>query len=78
MKKPIEIELLNSATEFFAELDDNIKIKFFRSFDKVKLGFRADFKKMSGSDDIWEFWADGNNKFIGCLLSGTEEESQGL
>ena len=52
--KPIKVKLLDEATSYFDEIDEKIKAKFFKSFEKVESGHKGDwFKHLE--DEIWEF-----------------------
>ena len=52
--KPIKVQLLDEATNYFDEIADKVKAKFFKSFEKVETGHKGDwFKHLE--DGIWEF-----------------------
>lgn len=54
--KPIKVILLNEAEDFFDQLDEKIKIKFLKSFDKTKFGYRGSwFEPLKQSNGIFEF-----------------------
>jgi hypothetical protein len=40
--KPIKVKLLDEATSYFDEIDEKIKAKFFKSFEKVESGHKGD------------------------------------
>ena len=61
IKKPIEVELLVEAIEYFHSLPDKIQSKFLKSFDKTKVGLKGKWFKNIG-DDIWEFRERDNEK----------------
>lgn len=60
--KPIQIQLLEEASSYFDELDEKIKIKFLKSFEKVESGFKGDWFKQLESE-IWEFRERDASKF---------------
>jgi len=43
LSKPIKVKLLDEATSYFDEIDDKIKAKFFKSFEKVESGHKGDW-----------------------------------
>jgi phage-related protein len=52
----IEVVLLDEARVFLYNLDEKARNKVLADIRKTEAGFRGDwFKKMSGTDDIWEF-----------------------
>jgi len=52
----IQIEFLYDAKEFLDALDEKSKKKILFDINKTKAGLRGEwFRKMSGTDDIWEF-----------------------
>ena len=56
MKKQIQIILLKPAQNFLDSLNEEVKKKFFFSFNKTKERKIGDwFKKMPGTDNIFEF-----------------------
>jgi phage-related protein len=60
--KPINVKLLDEATCYFDEIDEKIKAKFFKSFEKVESGHKGDwFKHLE--DEIWEFRERDSSKF---------------
>lgn len=60
--KPIKVKLLDEATEYFEQISDKIKDKFFKSFEKVETGHKGDwFKPLE--DGIWEFRERDSQKF---------------
>ncbi|MBX2816497.1 MAG: type II toxin-antitoxin system RelE/ParE family toxin [Saprospiraceae bacterium] len=65
-KKPIDIELLKEANDYFETLPDKIQTKFFVSFDKTKVGLKGDWFKSIG-DEIWEFRQRDSQKFYRLL-----------
>lgn len=66
LKKPIDIELLEEANDYFDSLPEKIQSKLFKSFDKTKIGLRGDWFKSIG-DDIYEFRERDNQKFYRIL-----------
>ncbi len=64
MEKPIEIVLLKQAEDFLDNIEEPVRKKFFISMRKTKSRIFGDwFKKMIGTDDIYEFRTDNNGKF---------------
>lgn len=64
--KPINVKLLDEATCYFDEIDEKIKAKFFKSFEKVESGHKGDwFKHLE--DEIWEFRERDSSKFYRIL-----------
>jgi phage-related protein len=62
MNKPIEIELTEEADDFFIQLPSSVRKKFAKAFEKTEAGFQGDwFKKLSSTEELWEFSADGPN-----------------
>ena len=54
--------MLDEATSYFDEIDEKIKAKFFKSFEKVESGHKGDwFKHLE--DEIWEFRERDSSKF---------------
>ena len=43
--KPIKVKLLDEATSYFDEIDEKIKAKFFKSFEKVESGHKGEWFK---------------------------------
>lgn len=41
LNKPIEVQLLSDAEEYFEELPEKVQIKFLKSLDKVQLGLKG-------------------------------------
>ena len=54
--KKYEVEITEEAEDFLERLKDSTRKKFIKVFSKVELGFisKDDFKKVSGTDGIWE------------------------
>ncbi len=64
MKKPIEVILLKQAEDFLDNIEEAARKKLFISMRKTKERIFGDwFKKMIGTDDIYEFKADNKGKF---------------
>jgi len=64
MGKPIEIVLLKQAEDFIDEIEEPVRKKFFVSMRKTKSRIFGDwFKKLIGTNDIYEFRIDYNGKF---------------
>jgi len=56
MKKPVEIFVLKEAELFIDNLEISAKKKLFFAFNKTKQGIKGEwFKKMTGTNDIYEF-----------------------
>jgi phage-related protein len=52
----IKVYYLEEAEAFLDDLDDKARTKIFSDIRKTQMGLRGDwFKKMRGTDDIWEF-----------------------
>jgi phage-related protein len=78
MKKLIKVELLQRAEDFYDSLPEEIQKKFLRAFDKTTMGLKGDwFKKMPGTDDIYEFRVEGNNSWyrMFAFWDSTKEEA---
>jgi phage-related protein len=64
MEKPIEIIALPQAEIFLDSIEEPVRKKFLHSMRKTKERIIGDwFKKMIGTDDIYEFRVDNNGKF---------------
>jgi phage-related protein len=64
MEKPINVIFLKQAEEFIEDLDDRTRKKLFYAFRKTRERlFGIWFKKMAGSNDIFEFRIDEAGKF---------------
>jgi phage-related protein len=64
MDKPIEVIFLNQAEDFVDSLEEKARRKLFHAIRKTKDRLIGDwFKKMKGSDGIFEFCVDDNGKF---------------
>jgi len=56
MNKKINVFMLETARDFMRDLDDPIKKQFSKYINRVREGYQGEwFKKMEGSDGIWEF-----------------------
>jgi hypothetical protein len=56
LNKPIRVRLLHDAEEYFAGLDQKIKQKFLKSFEKTEKGMKGKWlDPLSESNGIWEF-----------------------
>lgn len=66
MKKPIDIELLDDAIEYFDDLSSNVRNRFLICFDKTKYGIKGHWFKNIG-DKIWEFKASDGSKYYRLL-----------
>ena len=64
-----EIEISNETQSFLKSLEKAPQTKFNRAFDKVKLGIVKEdyFKKLSGTDGLWEFRVQDNKKWFRIL-----------
>jgi phage-related protein len=64
LNKEIEVKLLEEAEEYFNELNEKVKEKFLKSFDKTELGLKgAWFEKLSSKGGIFEFRERDQDKF---------------
>ncbi len=64
MKRGIEIKLLPEAEKYFERLPFKMQRKFASAFDKTKFGYKGEwFKKLKGSDGIFEFRTRDENGF---------------
>ena len=63
--KQYEVEITNEAEAFLGELQESTRKKFIKVFSKVELGIisKNDFKKLSGTDGLWEFRVQDNNSW---------------
>jgi len=63
--KKYEVEITEEAEAFLGGLKESTRKKFIKVFDKVELGFisKDDFKKLDGTDDLWEFRVQDNNSW---------------
>jgi len=52
----INVIFLEEAEQFLDDLDDKSRRKIFSDIRKTEMGLRGEwFKKMTGTDDVWEF-----------------------
>jgi len=64
MDKPIEVIFLKLAEDFVDELEQKARKKLFKAIRKTKAReFGQWFKKLSGTDGIYEFRIDESGKF---------------
>ena len=64
MDKPIEIVLLPHAEDYLDNIEEPVRKKLLHSMRKTKERIFGDwFKKLVGSDGIYEFRADNNGKY---------------
>jgi phage-related protein len=64
MEKPIEIVLLKQAEDFLDEIEEPVRRKFFVSMRKTETRIFGDwFKKLIGTNDIYEFRIDFKGEF---------------
>jgi len=64
MERPIEFIFLKQAEDFLDQVEEPVRKKFFISMRKTKSRIFGDwFKKMIGTNDIFEFRTDHNGKF---------------
>jgi phage-related protein len=62
MQKQIEVALIDEADEFVEQLPPAVRKKVLMAFEKTEAGFQGDwFKKLSNTEDLWEFRIDGPN-----------------
>lgn len=67
-EKPIEIEMLEEASEYFYALPLNLQKKFLTSFEKTCHGLKGDwFSKLNSTDGIFEFRQRDSQKFYRLL-----------
>jgi len=60
--KPIKVKLLDEATDYIDNVAKKIRVKFFKSFEKVESGHKGNWFKPLG-DGIWEFRERDHHKF---------------
>jgi len=74
--KPIKVKLLDEATGYIDKVAKKVRVKFFKSFEKVELGHKGNWFKLL-EDGIWKFRATDHNKFYRIFAfwdsRGTEE-----
>ena len=64
LEKKIRVLLSPEAKEYFKGLSEKAQKKFDVAIKKTQEGFSGDwFKKLTGTDDIYEFSADADNHF---------------
>jgi phage-related protein len=64
LKKKIEVELLDEASEYFFKMPLKIQEKFLKSFEKTEVGFVGDwFTKIELKEGIFEFRQRDEEKF---------------
>lgn len=65
IKKQYELEITEEAEAFLDGLKESTRKKFMKVFSKVERGFisKYDFKKLSGTDGLWEFRVQDNNSW---------------
>ncbi|HEX8326483.1 MAG TPA: type II toxin-antitoxin system RelE/ParE family toxin [Hymenobacter sp.] len=62
MKKQIDVALTDEAKEFVKHLPPAVRKKVATAFEKTENGHQGDwFKKLSSTEDLWEFRIDGPN-----------------
>lgn len=62
MFQQITIEFLPDAESFLDDLEEEIREEFYIAFKKTAAGERGKwFRKMPGTDDLWEFRVDTSN-----------------
>ena len=62
MRKLIVVALTDEAAAFVAQQIPAVRKKIAVAFEKTEAGFQGDwFKKLSGTDELWEFRIDGPN-----------------
>ena len=65
MRKDISLRLMPQASEFVKGLSEKTRTKVFYDIRKTLDGFKGDwFKKMSGTDDLFEFRTLHNEQYI--------------
>ncbi|MDD4971953.1 MAG: type II toxin-antitoxin system RelE/ParE family toxin [Paludibacter sp.] len=64
MEKRIEIIALPQAEEFLDTVEEKVRKKFFHAFRKTQQRIFGNwFKKLTGTDELYEFRVDDNGKF---------------
>jgi phage-related protein len=64
LSKKIKVLFSPEAREFYRKLSDKAKKKVDAAIKKTEAGIPGDwFKKLTGTDDIYEFSADADNHF---------------
>jgi phage-related protein len=77
MEKDIQIKLLQEAEHYFINLPKPAQIKLLKVFSKVQGQFpTGNFKKLSGSKNIWEFTCDIGSKFHRILAFWDSSEEK--
>jgi phage-related protein len=77
MNKRIIVYHLPDVQDFLNGLNEKVRNKISTIIDKTENGFTGDwFKKMKGSDDIWEFSIDFNGTFYRLLSFWDTEDPE--
>jgi phage-related protein len=74
----LKITFLEEAIEFLDQLDDKSRKKIFADIRKTEMGLRGEwFRKMPGTDDIWEFRTLFNKTYY-RLFAFYDKKTRGL
>jgi phage-related protein len=75
MEQEIQIKLKEEAYLFLRKVPPEIRKKFTVAFRKTEQGFKGDwFLKMPGTDNLFEFRVEGNNKWYRILAFWSVKE----
>lgn len=78
-KKPIKVRLLKRAEDYILKCNEKIQKKFLMAFDKTQAGHKGNwFKKLKGSDGIYEFRQSDHQKFYRVFAFWDSEEHETL
>lgn len=73
--KPIEVIFLKPAEEFIDKLDKKVRNKLFKAMRKTQERIHGHwFKKLKGTNGIYEFRVDEGNKFYRLFAFWDKEE----
>ena len=73
----ISIEFLKEAEDFLDSLDSKVKKKILMDVNKTCIGIRGEwFRKMQGTDDIWEFRTFFNKTYYRMFAFWFREEGK--
>lgn len=74
-EKPIEVIFLKKAEEFIGELDEKARNKLFKAMRKTQARIQGHwFKKLKGTNGIYEFRVDEDSKFYRLFAFWDKEE----
>lgn len=75
--KPIEVIFLKPAEYFIETLDNKARIKFFKVMRKTQAGIHGHwFKKLRGTNGIYEFRVDEGNKYYRLFAFWDKESNK--